>query len=166
MSSVATACALALGVLTIGVSASVAGAKVTTMTCPVTVPNGNKPPQLVRKGLPPVPPSFHGNGRLWVKLWPLGVIVAKPNVVSPDGSIVIKLPWWRSVPGTLVAHATRLDGQQRLARIDVPSGYGRIGFQPMGITFPTQGCWRITGRVGSVRLSFIALIARASGNGY
>jgi hypothetical protein len=134
--------------------------------CRVTLPNGKAPPGSLRAQLPPDPPVFHGNGKLWVKLWPFGVIVAKPNVIDSDGSIGIKLPWWRGVAGTLTVTATRLDAQVRRVRGDVPSGYGRTGFQASGVVFPTQGCWQVTGRVGSVKLVFVTLVVKAAGNGY
>jgi hypothetical protein len=146
-------------------SPAVAGAA-PSRVCAATLPNGREPPRRVREGMPPVPPVFHGNGKLWVKLWPLGVIVARPNVVNPDGSIGIKLPWWRAVVGTLTVTATRLDAPAPAVRGDVPGGYGASGFQASGIDFPTQGCWRVTGTVGSTSLSFVTLVVKAARNGY
>ncbi len=138
----------------------------TSKTCAVTLPNAKKPPSTANTALPPVPPVFHGNGKLWVKLWPLGVIVARSNVVDHDGSIDIKLPWWRRVSGTLTINGTRLDAQAPPVKADVPSGYGNSGFQPSGVVFPTEGCWKVTGRVGTARLVFVALVVRAEKNGY
>lgn len=145
---------------------SLVDSRATRTPCAVTLPNGRKPPGSASAAMPPVPPAFHGNGKLWVKLWPLGVIVAKPNVVGADGSIGIKLPWWRAVPGTLIIRATRLDARASTVRGDVPSGYGPRGFQASGIDFPTEGCWRVTGRVGTTSLTFVSLVVDASGNGY
>jgi hypothetical protein len=156
---------LVAGVLVLGHTPALGG-PASPKACPVTLPNGKAPPSSVRARLPPVPPVFDGNGKLWVKLWPLGVIVAKPNVIDSDGSIGIKLPWWRGVAGTLTVSARRLDANAPPVRGDVPSGYGRTGFQPSGVVFPTQGCWQVTGRIGSVKLVFVTLVVKAAGNGY
>ena len=135
-------------------------------TCPVTLPNGRQPPTSGAATLPPLPPVFHEKGKLWVKLWPLGVIVARSNVIRRDGSIDIKLPWWRGVAGRLTITGARLDAPARPVTADVPSGYGRSGFQPSGVVFPSQGCWKVTGRVGKAQLEFVTLVVRAAGNGY
>jgi hypothetical protein len=37
-----------------------------------------------------------------------------------------------------------------------------IRFWASGITFPTEGCWRVTGIVGRVRLSLVVLVRAAS----
>jgi hypothetical protein len=42
----------------------------------------------------------------------------------------------------------------------VPGGYGR-GFQATVLTFPTIGCWRVTGRVGRARLTFTLLVTKS-----
>jgi hypothetical protein len=143
-----------------------ASTPVASKTCPLTFPNGKKPPRAAAAQLPPVPPVFHGNGKLWVKLWPFGVIVARPSVIDRDGSIGIKLPWWRGVSGKLTITGTRLDAPAPPAKADIPSGYGPSGFQPSGVVFPTQGCWKVTGRVGKARLVFVTLVVKAAGNGY
>lgn len=136
------------------------------LVCAATLPNEKKPPATASVALPPVPPVFHGNGKLWVKLWPLGVIVAQPNVIQTDGAIAIKLPWWRNVNGALTVTAVRLDARAPAATSDVPAGYGRRGFQPSDVVFPTQGCWKVTGRVGTARLAFVVLVVTAKANGY
>ena len=135
-------------------------------SCPLTFPDRRKPPASAAGTLPPVPPVFHGNGKLWVKLWPFGVIVARPGVISRDGSIDIKLPWWRGVPGRLTVTGRRLDAPAAPVKAYIPSGYGSSGFQPSGVVFPTQGCWKVAGRVGKVRLDFVTLVVTAAGNGY
>jgi hypothetical protein len=134
--------------------------------CAVTFPNGSTPPGTATAALPPVPPVFHGNGKLWVKLWPLGVIVATASVIQPDGSIAIKLPWWRNLNGALTITAVRLDTHAPAVKADVPAGYGNYGFQPSDVVFPTQGCWKVTGRVGKTSLGFVVLVVKAKANGY
>lgn len=107
--------------------------------CPVTIANGSVPPGET------MVPNAHGNGYLWTALWPEGKVVASPN---PDGSISMKFPWWRGagVQGELTISGRRLDKPAAPLRADIPPGYGMTGFQSSGLTFPTVGCWEITGR--------------------
>ncbi len=39
-------------------------------------------------------------------------------------------------------------------------GYGDTGFQATGVTFPREGCWLITGRVGRTSLTFITFVIK------
>src|SRR5215470_17574149 len=61
--------------------------------CSATSPGGPTPPGGV---LPPAP--YIGNGRLWVGLWPDGLVVVPPGDVRPDGSLRMKFMWVRG-PG-------------------------------------------------------------------
>src|SRR4051794_31329066 len=62
--------------------------------CPVTLPKGQNPPG---HGL--TSRLSHGNGRLWVELYPRGIIrPAYYGRARPNGAIVIKFPWTRGVP--------------------------------------------------------------------
>jgi hypothetical protein len=69
-----------------------------------------------------------------------------------------KFGWWRGVPGKLRVDGRRLDGQAPPLTAHIPDGYGDSGFQSSGITFPTKGCSRVTGRVGDASLSFVTLV--------
>jgi hypothetical protein len=80
--------------------------------------------------------------------------------VNPDGSIWVKLGWWRGVPGRLVISGRRLDASAPPLRADVPDGYGTLGFQATGLTFPTLGCWRVVGRIGRAHLTFVVRVTR------
>lgn len=127
--------------------------------CPVTLPGGELPGGA--KGFD------YGNVSLAVKLWPGGVLRAGRLAdgssfadVEADGSIVAKLGWWRGVDGRLTISGERLDAPAPPLRSDVPAGYGRAGFQPTGVTFPTEGCWRVTGSVARARLSFVVRVRR------
>jgi hypothetical protein len=62
----------------------------------------------------------------------------------------------------LTIEARRLDGKAPPLRADIPDGYGDKGFQPSGIHFPTEGCWKVTGTVGNAKLTFVTLILRAA----
>lgn len=149
-----------------GASALVAfpGTSDRARSCPVTIPG---PAARGASGFDAA--SFnYGNARLRVHLgWPRGTLPAGPlpdggsyATIGPDGSISTKLGWWRGVAGTLRIRGRRLDASAPPLHAHVPDGYGPLGFQPSGITFPTVGCWRVTGRVGPASLSFVVKVRR------
>jgi hypothetical protein len=142
--------------------------------CPLTVPNGSTPPGENAS------PDTHGNGKLWASVSRTGVFrvaprsapeylgpggeIAVDGVLAPDGSVGIKAPWWRGpgVRGRVRLRARRLDAPApRVDRTVPPSGYGLTGFQAMGLSIPTTGCWKITGSVGGAKLTFVTLVWRA-----
>jgi hypothetical protein len=118
--------------------------------CPVTVPG------------PVDKDGFnYGTAGLKADIWPGGKLPAGPLPgggsyarVEPDGSIVAKLGWWRGKSGRLKIDGRRLDRAAPGLRADIPCCYGPSGFQATGVTFPTTGCWRVTGRVGDASLTF------------
>ena len=124
------------------VAAGAAGAFPTKQTTAVIV------------GLGPAGAFVYGNGRLWVTLDVSGVIVADAGMVNPDGSISWKFPWWRMIAGHLTITGRRLDAPAPPLRSRVPSGYGNIGFQASGVTFPSEGCWQVTGKIADASLTF------------
>jgi hypothetical protein len=126
--------------------------------CPVTPPGGQ---------VPAADGFNYGNGVLATVLWPNGRLVAGrlPDgssyaEIRPDGSIKAKLGWWREVEGRLRVTGRRLDAAARPLRARVPGGYDATGFQPTSVTFPTTGCWRVRGRVGKARLTFVVLVRK------
>jgi hypothetical protein len=124
--------------------------------CGVTQPNGSQPPDGNIGG-----ELVHGNGSLWVAMPPSNVVVTEP---SAGGTIQTKYPWWRSVSGTLRIEGRRLDGPAvGLTATDVPDGYGVVGFQASAVTFPTEGCWEVTGRAGDASLTFVTLVLKSIG---
>jgi len=123
--------------------------------CPVTRPNGNLPPgETARSGS-----RYLGNGALWTVLY-ANPFRPRPEDVRADGSIEIKVPWWRGVVGRLTIAGRRLDGDAPPASAWIPTGYGRTGFQSTAVTYPTPGCWEVTGRAGGASLTFISLILK------
>jgi hypothetical protein len=125
-------------------------------SCPVTRPNGDVPP-----GETVSPESrYLGNDALWTDLYP-NPLRPQPEDIHKDGSIEIKVPWWRGVSGRLTIIGRRLDATAPPLSAWIPTGYGRKGFQSTAITFPTPGCWEVTGRVGDARLTFVSLIVES-----
>jgi hypothetical protein len=130
--------------------------------CAVTVPGRNAP--FASEGF------NHGNRHLGVALWPKGRLVAgilpdgSANAeIERDGSISAKLGWWRAVEGRLSIEGERLDGPAPPLSAHVPDGYPPAGFQPTGLTFPTEGCWKVVGRVGDASLTFVVLVRSLRG---
>ena len=130
-------------------------------TCPVTLPNGSIPSS-ARDWGGRNPEDSHGNGKLWTLFWPHNVVIATPDFVQDDGAVRMKWPWWRGARGELTLSGRRLDSEAPRVRAEIPDAYGRSGFQPSAIFFPTEGCWEITGRVGDASLTFVTIILKAS----
>jgi hypothetical protein len=81
-------------------------------------------------------------------------------IIHADGSISVKLGWWRGVPGKLAISGRRLGASAPAMRAHVPDGYGARGFQATGLTFPTTGCWQVIGRVGQAKLTFVVSLSK------
>jgi hypothetical protein len=129
--------------------------------CPVTRPGRFVPPSGVSYDALFGAGSSHGNGQLWVGgLSENGVIVVGPDSVEPGGSIGVKFGWYRVTPGLLTITGRRLDGSAPPPRASVPDGYGTAGFQASGVSFPTRGCWEITGTVDSITLTFVTFVVK------
>jgi hypothetical protein len=120
-------------------------------SCPVTPPNGSTPPGQ------PASPNRLGNGALWVDLWSDTTTVAAPQA---DGSIGMKFGWWRGVPGKLTIEGRRVDAPSTPLRAQIRDGYGDIGFQASGVTFPAEGCWEITAKAGAANLTFVTRVVK------
>jgi hypothetical protein len=114
--------------------------------CPVTYPNGSQPPTPILKG-----PDLHGNGSLWVALARNGKLNLRRNEQGDWGA---KVPWWREAHGKLAITGRRLDAESPPLRAQ-SGGYGETGFVASAIFIPTEGCWEVTGRVGSSTLTFV-----------
>ena len=130
--------------------------------CPATLPNGSVPPDTTADFWGSS--DSHGNGKLWTLLWPYGVVVAPDEWIEKDGSIGVKWPWYRGVPGKLKIEGRRLDATAPPLRADLSTAdsYGESGFQPSGIYFSTEGCWEVTGKVGGATLTFVTVVVKAS----
>ena len=75
--------------------------------------------------------------------------------IDADGTITIKFPWWTgpAANGPLRVSGVSLDGHPGRVRGD----YRREprDFHPGYLAFPSEGCWRVTGRAGASSLSFV-----------
>jgi hypothetical protein len=82
--------------------------------------------------------------------------------INPDGSIRAKLGWWRGVPGDLAISGRRLDAHASPLRTEVgaSASYGKTGFIPSILTFPTVGCWRVVGRQAGASLVFVVKVTK------
>jgi hypothetical protein len=120
--------------------------------CSVTPPNGFPRPGAI----PPAP--YLGNGRLWVGLWPQGLVVVPRDDVRSDGSLRMKFMWVRG-PGV---HAIlRISGDEVSTGASIWArsfGYGYTGFNASSIFFPGEGCYRITGKAGRAEITFVTLV--------
>lgn len=111
-----------------------------TTTCPVTRGTG------------------YGNGFLATTLPADGVV---GSLRRPDGTLFAK-PIWTPVRGTggfdLTVRGDRLDGPGELRVLGVNWGGGSWA---TAMTFSTEGCWRITGRLGDIALSYVIEVVAA-----
>jgi hypothetical protein len=125
--------------------------------CPVTVSNGSTPPGEAASKL------NHGDGKLWTVLWPNETVLVPAANVDGNGVLWMKFPWWRGpgISGPLQIVGTRLDAKVAPLQADIPDGYGDIGFQATGIGFSTEGCWQVTGSVGSAKLTFVTRVMQS-----
>jgi hypothetical protein len=132
---------------------SVVGPPASETGCPVTIPNGNWP-------LGPMP-TRHGNGLLWTGLPRDGTAAVNPDRVGPDGSIFwTKLVWIaRGVySGGLDVQLQRLDEPAPVLHPEVVGGHLSGWSGPSWaarMRFSSEGCWKVTGRVDDVSLSFV-----------
>jgi hypothetical protein len=106
--------------------------------------------------------SAYGNGSLWVGgLWPNGVVIITRDDVGPDGQLGMKLGWYRLTSGYLTITGRRLDAPAPPASgLTFPGSYGLTGFNASGGTFPTEGCWQVTGRAGRAALTFVTFVIK------
>ncbi len=144
------------------VAATPAPANASTAPCAVTDVRGQRPPDPARPGF------NYGNAVIRVALEPAsGRLVAgrlpgggERATINGDGSIDAKFGWWRAGSGKIRISGRRLDAVAQPLRAHVPAGYGR-GFQATGLTFPTTGCWRVTGRYAGASLTFTILVTKS-----
>jgi len=122
----------------------------------MTQPTGGTPPG--ESG--PVANAYEVGG-LWVGLYHEGVVfeAGGPGGVGRDGALGMKFWWWRPETGApLSIEGRRLDAPAPPLRASISYGYEQQRFQSTSLTFPTQGCWEVTGRSGDTELTFVTLV--------
>jgi hypothetical protein len=125
--------------------------------CPVTLPNGSRPPGQPRTV------AWYGNGLLWAGISRDGTYAVPPDRVGADGSIGNKLLWaTRPASSKPAVSGERLDAPAPPLRV---LGVNRGSFagaeRPSymsAVTFPTAGCWRVRARVGDVSLTYVVSV--------
>ena len=112
--------------------------------------NGSSQPEQAREYLR-TKANWFGNDAMWVILPEQGEIV---------GRLDDKIPPYRIKAGEVMYEARRLDGAGAVAKMRIGSaGYGDIGFQSGGPTFPATGCWEVTYLLnGSDPLRFVVRV--------
>jgi hypothetical protein len=96
------------------------------------------------------------------------MLAVAPSRVEPDGSIGWKFGWMPAgidVRPGLTVSGRRLDVASLPLRVRgvnwgyscTPTGRSRGGWAS-AVSFPSAGCWKITGRVQDISLSFIVRV--------
>ena len=128
-----------------------------TAGCPVTLPNGNRPPGQPQKL------SWYGNGRLWAGVRADGIRPVVRFDLGADGSIGDKLTWVTTPRFERPAiSGERIDETApplRVLGVNRGSFAGAADPSYMSaVSFPTAGCWRLRARVGDVSLVYVVKI--------
>jgi hypothetical protein len=93
--------------------------------------------------------TWYGNEALWAGLSPA---YNGEWYAGPKG---LKMLWYRSVAGSLTVEGKRLDALAAGFQAVIPDGYGDSGFQASVMTFSSEGCWEVIGRVADQELRFV-----------
>jgi hypothetical protein len=130
--------------------------------CPVTLPNGNRPPGQPRNV------TWYGNGLLWAGVHPDGTYAVPPDRVAADGTIGNKLLWVTTPPWQKpTISGERIDAAAeplRVTRVNTGSFSGAANPSHMSpVGFPTPGCWRLTARLGDLSLVYVVQVVVATG---
>lgn len=130
--------------------------------CAVTEPNASASTPTYYYG----GPGSYQNEALWTNLWMWGedgvILSPADGHISDTGAFIeMKWAWYRFKDGELTITGRRLDAPAPPLEAWIPGGYGSTGFQVSGITFPTTGCWEVTGHLGEDSLTFVVRVAIA-----
>lgn len=147
-------------------AAPVAGSHDPPKTCPVTAPTDPAftPPEPY-PAQAPEGQFWHGTHALWTMLPQNGAWSALP--LDPEG-YVQKVFWWSesyfwadNPQPDLVVSGQRLDETAPPLKVSRTTNAFAEDIQSamlVGVGFPTQGCWEITGQYGKAELSFVAWV--------
>ena len=128
-----------------------------TQGCPVTIPNGNRPPGQPRTV------TWYGNGSLWAGVERDGTWTARADQLDADGTIGNKLLWVTTPPWRKpTVSGERIDADTPpLEVVRVNTGSFADAANPSHMTpvgFPTPGCWRLRARLGDVSLVYVVRV--------
>ncbi len=127
----------------------------TAFVCPVTEPQRALHPEDSAVSGPPAYGYYFINDArtIWASAW-WSAEQDVPLPVSEDG---IKMGWFRPAGALLEITGERIDGSAPALEAHVPCCYP-TRFQATGITFPTEGCWRISATAAGENLEFVAQV--------
>ena len=133
--------------------------------CPVSLPNVTTSPN--EHFVSPISGYQNADGTLFTMLWAEGKVIFRPGGpgrINSDGSLGMKWPWYRTIPGAVVIGGRRLDApappMHPVLLRGIPDGYSETGFHPSGLLFPSEGCWEVTAKVGKASLTFVTLVVK------
>lgn len=163
---VTTAATVALALFVVRGSEDTSGlVRQAASSCPVTVPDGEPPPRSRATS------GWHGSRKVRVTLPQDGRLVVTtqsppppgttPGSLHGNGAISSKFLWWfaRST-ARRVSVTGRLDGGDEMHVL--ARGRRRLrNYWPSRLTFPSKGCWRVTGRAGRAKLRFVIDVSAA-----
>jgi hypothetical protein len=131
-------------------------------TCTPDTPDGVPPP--VQPSAQLVPGTTISNDGIWAMIPDDGRLHISEEFIETSGEYKgwrgTKMMWTRGdgVVGSVIITGERLDAEAPAA-VDLVyldgRQYGTMGFTPTWLTFPSAGCWEITGAVGNHTLVFI-----------
>jgi hypothetical protein len=138
-------------------------AQPTPYGCPVTLPGSAGTPQFD-------PAALYGAGSSYGKRRLVGGRAmagrrarGRTGVCGPGRLRAHEVRLYRIATGSLTITGRRLDGPAPALTADVPEGYGASGFQSSGVRFPVEGCWEVTGHVGTGSMSFVTYVLKTPG---
>lgn len=102
--------------------------------------------------------GYYGNGYLWARL-PADATFRRPRTALEAGEVIsLKMPWLaEGISGRLTVESERLDLPEPPRAVETVPGNG--GSWAARLHYEGQGCWRITGRVADISLTFVVRIA-------
>ncbi|MDQ2952494.1 MAG: hypothetical protein M3R54_09555 [Chloroflexota bacterium] len=127
--------------------------------CPVTLPASSWVAELAR--FTPLPASrftWYGDTKTLAVDLPIDGVY---RIQAGEPTLSTKIAWWRYVPGTVQITARSVDGASPEIRTSTTAGYGDSGFNPSGIDFTSEGCWRVNGNLEGHQLTFVMLVRRS-----
>jgi hypothetical protein len=157
LSALLTGCA-AIGTMASGASPETPSAAAVESSpasdCPVTEPVWAKPPEDSAVQNPPAYGYYFVNEdrSIWSSA---GRSESEDSLrAGEEGN---KVGWFRPEGAALVITGERIDGQAPPLEAHVPCCYP-TRFQATGLSFPTEGCWRVTAKAADRVLSFVVAV--------